>query len=154
MRWSPRAKPRGCRDPRLMSQSAMPAPIPDPSFWRGRRVFLTGHTGFVGGWTALWLQQLGAEVFGFALPPPTEPSFFAATRLAERIAASTIGDVRAREPLAQAAAEAKPGIVLHLAAQPLVRAAFHDPVATFATNVMGTVHLLDAVRDLSGLSAV
>ena len=121
----------------------MKLPVPDPSFWRGRRVFLTGHTGFVGGWTALWLMQLGAEVFGFALKPPTEPSFFAATKLGERIAGSTIGDVCNREALAKAAAEAKPNIVLHLAAQPLVRAAFHDPVSTFATNVMGTVHLLE-----------
>src|SRR4051794_26497658 len=129
MRWSRRAKRPGCRDPRLMS-----SPVPDGSFWRGRRVFLTGHTGFVGGWIALWLQQLGAEVFGFALNPPTDPSFFVATRLAERIAGSTIGDVRAHEPVAKAAAEARPSIVLHLAAQPLVRAAFHDPVSTFATN--------------------
>jgi CDP-glucose 4,6-dehydratase len=132
----------------------MSASVPDASFWRGRRVFLTGHTGFVGGWTALWLKAMGAEVFGFALPPPTEPSFFAATRLSERLAGSTIGDIREAAPLAKAAAAAKPEIVLHLAAQPLVRAAFHDPVATFATNVMGTAHLLDAVRGLSGLSAV
>jgi CDP-glucose 4,6-dehydratase len=132
----------------------MTRPIPDPSFWRGRRVFLTGHTGFVGGWTALWLQKMGAEVHGYALNPPTDPSFFAATKLPGRIAASTIGDIRDRDSLAKATAEAKPGIVLHLAAQPLVRAAFHDPVATFATNVMGTAHLLDAARNLSGLSAV
>jgi CDP-glucose 4,6-dehydratase len=132
----------------------MAHPVPDASFWRGRRVFLTGHTGFVGGWTALWLEHLGAEVFGFALPPPTDPSFFAATRLAEQIAGSTIGDIREREPLAKSAAAARPSIVLHLAAQPLVRAAFHDPVSTFATNVMGTAHLLDAVRNLAGLSAV
>jgi CDP-glucose 4,6-dehydratase len=132
----------------------MSLPVPDASFWRGRRVFLTGHTGFVGGWTALWLKQMGAEVFGFALKPSTEPSFFAATGLAERIAGSQFGDIRELGPLAKSAAEAKPSIVLHLAAQPLVRAAFHDPVATFATNVMGTAHLLDAVRNLSSLSAV
>ena len=132
----------------------MSLPVPDASFWRGRRVFLTGHTGFVGGWTALWLKHLGAEVFGFALPPPSDPSFFNATQLPKQIAGSVIGDIRDREPLAKAAAEAKPNIVLHLAAQPLVRLAFHDPVATFATNVMGTAHLLDAVRGLSGLSAV
>src|SRR3954468_23616088 len=102
MRWSPRAKPHGCRDQRVMA-----LPVPDASFWRGRRVFLTGHTGFVGGWTALWLQQLGAEVHGFALPPPPEPSFFAATRLDRQLAASTIGDVRERDSLAKAAAAAK-----------------------------------------------
>ena len=132
----------------------MSPPIPDASFWRGRRVFLTGHTGFVGGWTALWLKHMGADVHGFALPAPTDPSFFAATGLAGRIAVSALGDIREREPLAKAAAAARPSIVLHLAAQPLVRAAFHDPVATFATNAMGTAHLLDAVRGLSGLAAV
>jgi CDP-glucose 4,6-dehydratase len=132
----------------------MALPVPDAAFWRGRRVFLTGHSGFVGGWTALWLRQMGAEVHGFALPPPTEPSFCAVTDLPKRIAASHTGDIRERAPLAQAAAAAKPSIVLHLAAQPLVRLAFHDPVATFATNVMGTAHLLDAVRNLTGLAAV
>jgi CDP-glucose 4,6-dehydratase len=132
----------------------MSIPVPDAAFWRGRRVFLTGHSGFVGGWTALWLEQMGAEVFGFALKPPTDRSFFAATKLAERIASSAIGDICERAPLAKAAAEARPSIVLHLAAQPLVRAAFHDPVGTFAANVMGTAHLLDAVRGLSGVSAV
>jgi len=132
----------------------MSLPVPDAAFWRGRRVFLTGHSGFVGGWAALWLHRMGAEVSGFALPPPTDPSFSAATDLPKRLAAHHVGDIREREPLAKAAAEAKPSIVLHLAAQPLVRAAFHDPIATFATNVMGTAHLLDAVRGLSGLSAV
>jgi CDP-glucose 4,6-dehydratase len=132
----------------------MARPLPDASFWRGRRVLLTGHTGFVGGWTALWLRRLGAEVTGFALAPPTEPSFFAATGLAKHLAASEIGDIRDRNAIAAVAAKAKPEIVLHLAAQPLVRAAFHDPVGTFAANVMGTAHLLDAVRGLSGVSAV
>jgi CDP-glucose 4,6-dehydratase len=131
----------------------MALPLPDASFWRGRRVLLTGHTGFVGGWTALWLQRLGAEVTGFALLPPTDPSFFAATGLAKNLAASEIGDIRDRDAIAAVAARAKPEIVLHLAAQALVRAAFHDPVGTFAANVMGTAHLLDAVRGLSGVSA-
>jgi CDP-glucose 4,6-dehydratase len=131
----------------------MSSPIPDATFWRGRRVLLTGHTGFVGGWTALWLQHLGAHVIGTALAPPTNPSFFVATGLEGRIT-SLIGDIREPGPLAKAAAAAKPSIVLHLAAQPLVRAAFHDPLTTFATNVMGTAHLLNAVRGLSGLAAV
>src|SRR5690242_14275301 len=103
--WSRKAKHPGC-DRRVMS-----LPVPDASFWRGRRVFLTGHSGFVGGWTALWLTKLGAEVHGFSLPAPTDPSFFVATKLDQRIAKSTIGDVRDREPLAKAAADAKPGVV-------------------------------------------
>jgi CDP-glucose 4,6-dehydratase len=129
-------------------------PLPDAAFWRGRRVFLTGHTGFVGGWTALWLHRMGAIVTGFALPAASEPSFFAATGLSPRLAASIIGDVRDRDAVAAATAIAKPEIVLHLAAQPLVRAAYHDPVGTFATNVMGTVHLLEAVRACADVSAI
>jgi CDP-glucose 4,6-dehydratase len=129
-------------------------PLPDAAFWRGRRVFLTGHTGFVGGWTALWLHRMGAIVTGFALPAASEPSFFAATGLSPRLAASIIGDVRDRDAVAAATAIAKPEIVLHLAAQPLVRAAYHDPVGTFATNVMGTVHLLEAVRACADVFAI
>jgi CDP-glucose 4,6-dehydratase len=130
------------------------SPVPDASFWRGRRVFLTGHTGFVGGWTALWLHRMGAIVTGLALPAPADPSFFAATSLSSRLTGSFIGDVRERDAVVSAVASAKPEIVLHLAAQPLVRAAYHDPVGTFATNVMGTVHVLDAMRDCADISAI
>ncbi len=117
----------------------------DPAFWAGKRVFLTGHTGFKGSWTALWLQRMGAVVTGFALAPPTEPALFDVARVSEGIT-SIIGDIRDRDILEQALVKADPEIVIHMAAQPLVRASYDDPVGTYATNVMGTVHLLEAVR--------
>jgi len=114
-------------------------------FWKGRRVFLTGHTGFMGGWLALWLARLGAKVHGYALPPPTDPSFFAAADVS-RDAVSTIADIRDLAALRRAMADARPEIVMHLAAQPLVRQAHGDPITTYATNIMGTVHVLEAMR--------
>ncbi|MFE8585659.1 CDP-glucose 4,6-dehydratase [Sphingomonas sp. NCPPB 2930] len=117
----------------------------DPAFWAGKRVFLTGHTGFKGSWMALWLQQMGADVTGFALAPPTEPALFDVARVSDGIT-SIIGDIRDRDMLEQALVAADPEIVIHMAAQPLVRASYDDPVGTYATNVMGTVHLLEAVR--------
>ena len=123
-------------------------------FWRGKRVFLTGHTGFKGGWLALWLVDMGAEVHGYALPTPTEPSFFTAANLQDRLARSTIADIRDAAALAQAMQAAHPDIVLHLAAQPLVRYSYAAPVETYAVNVMGTVNLLEAVRHTSSVKAV
>jgi len=117
----------------------------DPAFWTGKRVFLTGHTGFKGSWMSLWLQRMGAEVTGFALAPPTDPALFEAARVAAGMT-SIIGDIRDRETLEQALVAADPEIVIHMAAQPLVRASYDDPVGTYATNVMGTVHLFEAVR--------
>ena len=114
--------------------------------YRGKRVFVTGHTGFKGSWLCEWLLSLGAEVHGFALEPPTDPALFDQLGLAERIASHTIGDIRDRETLAKAVAAADPDFVFHLAAQPLVRLSYREPVETFDTNVMGTVNLLDAVR--------
>lgn len=114
-------------------------------FWHGKRVFLTGHTGFKGAWLALWLKRRGAEVVGFALPPATDPSLFSLAR-AEDGMVSRFGDIRNRDLLAEAVCAAEPEIVLHLAAQALVRASYREPVETYATNVMGTVHLLDAIR--------
>lgn len=125
----------------------------DPDFWSGKRIFLTGHTGFKGGWLSLWLQKMGAEVTGFALEPPTAPALFVEARVAEGMT-SIIGDIRDREPLARALAQSDPQIVIHMAAQPLVRASYDDPVGTYATNVMGTVHLLEAVRQAPNVRAV
>ena len=122
-------------------------------FWSGRRVVVTGHTGFKGTWLATWLADLGAEVTGLALPPASEPSLFAASGLAARID-SRIVDVRSAELVARHLREAQPEILFHLAAQPLVLASLEDPVATFHTNVLGVVHLLDAARRLPGLRAV
>ena len=116
--------------------------------YAGTRVFVTGHTGFKGSWLCEWLLSLGAEVYGYALEPPTEPALFDQLRLAGRLASHVIGDVRDREGLAAALAAARPDFVFHLAAQPLVRLSYREPVETFDANVMGTVHLLDAVRRL------
>jgi len=123
-------------------------------FWRGRRVFLTGHTGFKGSWLALWLQRLGAEVHGYALAPATDPALFDLAGVAPGLAASTLGDIGELGALAGAMAAAAPEVVFHLAAQALVRHSYQDPVATYATNVMGTVNLLEAVRRTPGVRAV
>jgi CDP-glucose 4,6-dehydratase len=124
------------------------------SFWKGKRVFLTGHTGFKGGWLALWLADMGVQVHGYALLPPTDPSLFAAAEVGKSIATSEIGDVRNQDKLCRAMQAAHPEIVFHLAAQPLVRASYAHPAETYAVNVMGTVHLLDAVRVTPGVKAV
>jgi len=116
------------------------------SFYSGQRVFLTGHTGFKGSWLAEWLLSLGAEVHGYALDPQPHELLFGQLNLATRLAADTRGDLADRAALSKALAAAKPDVVLHLAAQPLVRLSYEIPVETFAANVMGTAHLLDAVR--------
>jgi len=125
----------------------------NPSFWQGKRVFVTGHTGFKGGWLSLWLQHLGAKVTGYALNPHTDPSFFDAAGVAGNMN-SIIGDIRERENLAQAMFEAKPEIVIHMAAQALVRYSYHHPVETYEVNVMGTVNLLEAVRGCDSVKSV
>lgn len=123
------------------------------SFWNGRRVFLTGHTGFKGGWLSLWLQQMGADVTGFALAPPTTPSLFEVANVARGMH-SIIGDVRDLGSLQTAMARAQPEVVFHMAAQPLVRASYVNPVETYATNVMGTVHVLEAIRNTASVRSV
>jgi len=121
--------------------------------WRGRRVFLTGHTGFQGGWLSLWLAEAGAEVTGYALPPGTRPNLFDSARVAEGMA-SIIGDIRDLKALHAAMARAEPEVVIHLAAQPLVRRSYADPMETWSTNVIGTAHLLEAVRQTPSVKAV
>ena len=129
------------------------AGLVDPAFWRGKRVLLTGHTGFKGGWCALWLQHMGAKVFGYALTPDSDPSLFELARVGEGID-STIGDIRDPSVLRACVAKVRPQIVLHMAAQPLVRRSVREPLMTFDTNVMGTAHVLEALRDQTGLEAV
>lgn len=117
----------------------------NPEFWRGKRVLLTGHTGFKGSWLSLWLQAMGAELKGLALEPPTTPSLFVEANVAQGMV-SQIGDIRDYDTVLKAVAEFKPEIVIHMAAQPLVRYSYKNPIETYATNVMGTVHLLEAIR--------
>ena len=121
-----------------------------PEFWRGRRVFVTGHSGFFGGWFSLWLQRLGAEVTGYSLAPPTQPNLFEAVALDGGMT-SIIGDIRDADALSASIRNADPEFVFHLAAQPLVRRAYAAPVETFSTNVMGTVNLLEAIRACTAL---
>ncbi len=123
------------------------------AFWRGRRVLLTGHTGFKGAWLALWLERLGASVTGFALAPETEPNLFRLLAPWPRLD-SIIGDVRDADTVAQAVNRTDPEIAFHMAAQSLVRRGYREPVATLATNVLGTANLLEALRGCKGLRAV
>lgn len=122
-------------------------------FWTGKRVLITGHTGFKGAWLSLWLHSLGAEVCGFALAPPTDPNLYQLTYLVSQFR-SVIGDVRDRAALQNALTDFQPEIIFHLAAQSLVRESYASPVDTYATNVMGTVHLLEVARSLSNLQAI
>ena len=125
----------------------------DPSFWSGRRVFLTGHTGFKGSWLAVFLSEIGARVSGFALLPSTDPSLFAAAEIAGRVA-SRIGDVRDLDAVRAAMAADAPEVVFHFAAQSLVRKSYQSPIETYATNVLGTAHVLEAVREVGSVRTV
>lgn len=116
--------------------------------YKDKKVLVTGHTGFKGSWLCEWLLSLGAEVHGYALPPPTKPSLFNQLRLSRRIKSHTIGDIRDLTKVKAVVRRAKPDFVFHLAAQPLVRLSYEKPVETFETNVMGTVHVLEALRSL------
>jgi CDP-glucose 4,6-dehydratase len=120
---------------------------PTRTFWSGRRVFLTGHTGFKGSWLALWLEALGADVTGYALEPPTEPSLYHEAGV-ERGLRSIIADIRDYDRLKAAIAASRPEVILHLAAQSVVKRGYADPIETYGSNVMGTVHLFEAVRTL------
>jgi CDP-glucose 4,6-dehydratase len=123
------------------------------AFWRGRRVLVTGVTGFKGGWLALWLRELGATVVGYSLPPPTTPSLFHSARVGDDLEWID-GDVRDCARLRRVAADHAPEIVFHLAAQPLVRASYETPVETFETNVLGTVNVLESLREQSSTRAI
>lgn len=124
-----------------------------PEFWRGKRVLVTGHTGFKGSWLSLWLQKLGASVTGYALTPPTNPSLFDAAHVAQGMTSLT-GDITDLPCLLKAMSDARPDIVIHMAAQSLVRLSYDQPVQTYATNVMGTVNVLEAIRQNGGVKAV
>jgi CDP-glucose 4,6-dehydratase len=117
----------------------------EPCFWKGKKVFITGHTGFKGSWLSLWLQYLGAELVGFSLPPPTNPNMFSLVNVADGMT-SIVGDIANFAFLKIMLQKHNPEIVIHLAAQPLVRYAYDNPIETYMTNVMGTVHLLEALR--------
>ncbi len=124
-----------------------------PEFWHGKRVFVTGHTGFKGSWLCLWLNRLGAKVVGYSLEPHTTPSLFDVVGLPNSMD-SHIGDIRDRSNLKKCIEEANPEIVIHLAAQALVRYSYRNPVETYDVNVMGVVNLLEAVRECDAVRAV
>lgn len=126
----------------------------DKSFWRGRRVFLTGHTGFKGGWLSLWLGSVGAEVTGYALAPNTSPNLYEAANVAQSLKESVIADIRDQDRLGEAIRRTAPEIVIHMAAQPLVRASYADPIETYSVNVVGTAALLNAVRKAGSVRGV
>ena len=117
----------------------------DRYFWQGKKVLITGHTGFKGSWLSLWLQLLGAEILGYSLPAPTEPSLFELAMIGKGMT-SVVGDVRDLDHLVRVVVDFQPEIVFHMAAQPLVRYSYENPVETYGVNIMGTVHLLEAVR--------
>jgi len=122
-------------------------------FWRGKRVLLTGHTGFKGSWLSLWLQSMGATLKGLSLEPPTEPSLFKVARVADAME-HHIADIRDYAAVKAAMDDFRPEIVIHMAAQPLVRLSYHQPIETYATNVMGTVHVLEAARHVGSVKAI
>ncbi len=126
----------------------------DAQVWADRRVLVTGHTGFKGSWLSLWLHSLGAEVHGLALDPPTDPSMFEAAAIAPLLASDARIDIRDAAAVADAVRTVSPEVVIHMAAQPLVRASYEIPLETYATNVMGTAHVLEALRGLDAVRAV
>ena len=125
----------------------------NPDFWKGKKVFLTGHTGFKGSWLSLWLQAMGAEVKGYALAPPTTPALFDEAHVGAGMI-SHIGDIRNPQSVTDSMTVFNPDIVIHMAAQALVRLSYKQPVETYATNVMGTIHVLEAARQCSNLRAI
>ncbi len=125
----------------------------NPAFWRGKRVLVTGHTGFKGSWLSLWLQNMGADLKGLALEPPTNPSLFVEANVGADME-SEIGDIRDFATVQKAVSQFAPEIIIHMAAQPLVRLSYQQPIETYATNVMGTVHVLEAARQCGSVKAI
>ena len=124
-----------------------------PRFWQGKRVFVTGHTGFKGSWLALWLQQMGAVVKGYALTPPTQPSLFEVANVSNGMD-SEIGDIRNLDQLKASMLAFNPDILIHMAAQPLVRLSYREPLETYDINVMGTAKVLEASRSCPNVKAI
>ena len=124
------------------------------AFWSGKKVFITGHTGFKGSWLCLWLHKLGAEVHGYALEPPTQPSLFELAHVADLLTSHQVADIRDGVVLSAAIQRVQPEIVIHMAAQPLVRESYQIPAETYATNVMGTVNLLESIRQCPSVKSV
>jgi len=127
--------------------------VVDPGFWQDKRVFITGHTGFKGGWLTLWLSSMGAKVTGYSLAPNTTPSFYYVAGIDGVVDKSLFADIRDLEELRSAMTAANPEIVIHMAAQPLVRYSYANPVETYATNVMGVVNVLECIRGNGGVHA-
>ncbi len=125
-----------------------------PGFWQGKRVLLTGHTGFKGSWLSLWMQSLGAEVHGLALEPSTSPNLFTEAQVIKGMASHTIGDIRDLATVQKATQAAQPQIIFHMAAQPLVRLSYAEPVETYATNIMGTVHVLESACQTDSVKSI
>lgn len=136
-----------------MESMGMSLPTFEPIFWRGKKVFLTGHTGFKGSWLSLWLTSMGAKVTGFALAPNTAPNLFDVLKIGSVIEESHIGDIRDFDALQKSMLKAMPDMVIHMAAQSLVRYSYANPVETYETNVMGTVNLLEATRRVDSIRA-
>ncbi|MDA7464816.1 CDP-glucose 4,6-dehydratase [Candidatus Pelagibacter ubique] len=126
----------------------------DAGFWKGRSVFLTGHTGFKGGWLALWLSEMGANVHGYSLEAPTQPNFFSVINLSNLIQSSTIGDIRDLSKLKESVKAARPSVIFHMAAQPLVRQSYIDPIETFTTNILGTINVFEATKNSETVKAI
>lgn len=124
----------------------------NPDFWRNKKILVTGHTGFKGSWLCLWLQQLGADITGLSLQPPTNPNLFTKVKITEGMH-SIIGDIRDLTLVKQVFRELQPKIVIHLAAQSLVRYSYQNPVETYSTNVMGTLHILEGIRSVKSVRA-
>lgn len=136
-----------------MEVTAQAGHMVNADFWKDKRVFITGHTGFKGSWLCLWLHELGVQITGYALAPPTDPSLFELCTI-EKLTTSIIADVRDGQALSKAMLDAQPDIVIHMAAQPLVRDSYKIPVETYAINVMGTVNLFEAVRQCKSVRCV